>query len=416
MPLPVLTPLDDLARSHPDSPRGRGGRSRLRLIALLVLVFAFCLSGVVPALAYDALVTNSLCGLDGCHTLAGYAGFTSWHTSHQALGGELPCESCHPNNHTTPGPASAPEATYSLAVACSLCHDAMEIAPAHSAAGVLSCIDCHPRSGTLAGHVYGVAGPLVGAAITIEGGPSVLTYDGGQYVAARVPAGAYRVTYSMGGYVSKTITDVLVAYRGQTTRDVTLVPLDLTAPTTTSDAEPSYDFTATIHLFTSDNPGGSGVSSTQWRLDAGAWTDGTSILTTSSGDHRLAYRSCDFAGNVEDTRSVSFVVRTLPALGVPNAPTTMYRTRTYSVWGSLSPKHLAGTYPVRVYKWRRTASGVWKSYGYVLAKATDYNGATRYSCSVRLPYAGRWRLRAYATPDTYHVATWSAADRTVTVR
>ena len=71
---------------------------------------------------------------------------------------------------------------------------------------------------------------------------------------------------------------------------------------------------------------------------------------------------------------------------------------------------------MRIYKWRKTASGSWKRYGYVNAIAQNHSGSTKYRRSIRLPYRGTWRLRAYATEDASHTAAWSHGYDYVTVR
>lgn len=100
----------------------------------------------------------------------------------------------------------------------------------------------------------------------------------------------------------------------------------------------------------------------------------------------------------------------------PIAPKAMLKSRYYTVYGYLKPKHTKGTYPVRIYKWKKTSSGSWKSYGYVRAKASNYSDYTKYSKSMRLSSAGKWRLRAYAPEDDRHAGTWSARYDYVTVK
>jgi len=98
------------------------------------------------------------------------------------------------------------------------------------------------------------------------------------------------------------------------------------------------------------------------------------------------------------------------------APVTMLRTKFYTVYGYLKPRHTAGSYPVRIYRWKKTSSGKWKSYGYVSAKAYNRYSYTKYARSIRLPYAGKWRLRAYAPGDSKHTARWSKSYDYVTVK
>jgi len=99
----------------------------------------------------------------------------------------------------------------------------------------------------------------------------------------------------------------------------------------------------------------------------------------------------------------------------PVAPSTMYHTRSYTVYAYLKPRHTAGSYPVRIYKYRYV-SGSWRSYGYVKAKASNYSSYTKCSVSVKLPYTGKWKVRAYAPADSGHSATWSSGYDYVTVK
>lgn len=86
------------------------------------------------------------------------------------------------------------------------------------------------------------------------------------------------------------------------------VSVDLTAPTTSDDALDFYVGTASITLIASDTV--SGVGSTTWSLNGSEPSDDPSITVSSPGVHTLEYRSVDLAGNLEDTRSVSFSVGT----------------------------------------------------------------------------------------------------------
>ncbi len=118
--------------------------------------------------------------------------------------------------------------------------------------------------------------------------------------------------------------------------------------------------------------------------------------------------------NENHTIAVSFAANTL-ALGTPVAPKRMSRSKSYTVYGSLKPRHAAGTKPVKVYKYRKV-SGHWKGYGYVWAKAYDYKSDSRYKASVKLTKKGSWRLRAYAPADAGHFSAWSPKFDYVTVK
>ena len=80
----------------------------------------------------------------------------------------------------------------------------------------------------------------------------------------------------------------------------------------------------------------------------------------------------------------------------------MKRSRSYTVYGSLKPKHTAGTRPVWDYKYKKVA-GKWRSYGYVKATAYNYSTHTRYKVKMRLPSKGSWRLMALASADAKHL-------------
>ena len=61
----------------------------------------------------------------------------------------------------------------------------------------------------------------------------------------------------------------------------------------------------TLRFTAADNAGGTGVVQTQYSLDGGPWTKGSTLIVVAprdhSGDglHNVAYRSIDYAGNVE---------------------------------------------------------------------------------------------------------------------
>jgi len=137
----------------------------------------------------------------------------------------------------------------------------------------------------------------------------------------------------------------------------------------------------------------------------------------SAGEYRASVTAADrttfhmrFAGDAGALESTSANRTLMPKTSVrtPIAPKTMSRTKYYKVYGSLKPRHAAGSYPVRIYKWRKTSTGKWKSYGYVKAKAYNDGSYTKYSVKLRLSKAGTWRLRAYTPKDTLHAATWSS--------
>ncbi len=87
---------------------------------------------------------------------------------------------------------------------------------------------------------------------------------------------------------------------------------DTTAPTTVSDAKPTYVGTAFLKL-TAVDTGGSGVAFTYYILDGGVQTAGTTVLTSSVGTHTVEFWSVDVAGNIETPHNtVTFTVTAAP--------------------------------------------------------------------------------------------------------
>jgi hypothetical protein len=103
-------------------------------------------------------------------------------------------------------------------------------------------------------------------------------------------------------------------------------------------------------------------------------------------------------------------------VGNPVAPLVMYKGKAKTVYGSLKPRHAAGTYPVQIHRWNKTAGGAWKSYSPVKARVVDYSTYSRYSKALSFPAKGKWRIRAYHPQCSLHVAKWSAMYDYVTVK
>ncbi len=249
---------------------------------------------------------------------------------------------------------------------------------------------------------------------SIDGGPQVTTAGG-------------TATFVVTGVATHTVDFWSVDNAGNTETPhktavftITEPPVpDNTAPSTSSDTTRSYVTSATIHLWAGDNADGWGVAHTYYILDGAAQSEGI-VVTVGVGSHTLEFWSVDAADNVETPhKTASFTVtapRQAPALSNPAAPAAMLRNRSYTVYATLKPRHAAGSYPVRIYKYRRLASGAWKSYGYVNARAATYGSYTRCAARVRLPLKGKWRLRAYAPADAAHSARWSSEYDYVTVK
>ena len=161
-------------------------------------------------------------------------------------------------------------------------------------------------------------------------------------------------------------------------------------------------------------------------------TDGTnfsamSIATTTGADGTFAFElgtsrktwyRARFAQTptLEGAVSDSAIVLVRPIVGVPYAPATMSHNKHYSVNVRLEPGHAAGSRPVRIYMYRKSSGGAWKSHGYVQATVVNYPEESWSYCFASIKLAvGKWRLRAYHS-DAEHVAAWSNGYRYVTVR
>ena len=92
---------------------------------------------------------------------------------------------------------------------------------------------------------------------------------------------------------------------------VVCVGLDDTPPTTVTHIRPWMSGPVTIKLAASDGAG-SGVASTEYRLDGGPWTTGDAVRVAGQGAHTLLYRSIDRLGNVEHVNTRTFSIDSKP--------------------------------------------------------------------------------------------------------
>ena len=75
----------------------------------------------------------------------------------------------------------------------------------------------------------------------------------------------------------------------------------------TTNADGAYVGQAEVMLTSTDT--GSGVASTEYALDGGAWTAyGDPFVVDTAGDHTVAYRATDEAGNVSEPQETTFTV------------------------------------------------------------------------------------------------------------
>jgi hypothetical protein len=94
--------------------------------------------------------------------------------------------------------------------------------------------------------------------------------------------------------------------------------LDTTPPLTTASGLPAGWSRApvTLTLSAADDPGGSGMTGglakTEYQIDSGAWTTGTSCTISGDAIHTIGYRSTDAAGNTEAAKSATVKIDGTP--------------------------------------------------------------------------------------------------------
>ena len=121
------------------------------------------------------------------------------------------------------------------------------------------------------------------------------------------------------------------------------VKIDATPPTTTESGADSawHNTPITVSLAASD--ASSGVAGTQYSVDGGAWTSGTSVLIpapsngSNDGSHTVQYRSTDNAGNVETTKSCTVKIDTTP----PVTTASGLAASAGSAWTDVSPQSVS---------------------------------------------------------------------------
>ena len=119
--------------------------------------------------------------------------------------------------------------------------------------------------------------------------------------------GPFSVTEDGVNYVNYFSEDTLGNTEAMVTKQL---KLDSIPPTTTSDAVADYTDTGTIRLTATDTM--SGVATTHYRLDGGAWQSGATVTitkaSTSLGQHTLEWYSVDNLGNTEQVQSTQFTL------------------------------------------------------------------------------------------------------------
>jgi len=130
--------------------------------------------------------------------------------------------------------------------------------------------------------------------------------------------------------VSYRATDVAGNVSTEGMAHFTVVSQDTTAPTVSAlvvgEQDPAGAYIGSAMVTVSATDEGSGVASTEYKLDDGAWTAYTAAVQVSAaGDHTVLFRATDGAGNVSAEGTVSF---TVVAGGSDTAPPSVSSTVT----------------------------------------------------------------------------------------
>ncbi len=138
--------------------------------------------------------------------------------------------------------------------------------------------------------------------------------------------------------------------------------------------------------------------------------------------YRVRYTGAQFAGpgTLDRLSATSPIITVNPraSVGTPKGyPSTGRKNKSYSVYGSLKPRQAvtAATAKVVAIKCYRKQSGKYKLRKTVYAKVYNYSTYSRYRASVKLPYTGKWRIRAYFKGSPINAAKHSSY-KYVTVR
>ena len=135
------------------------------------------------------------------------------------------------------------------------------------------------------------------------------------------------------------------------------------------------------------------------------WSDASGYATSLRTYYAGSY-SAMFEGDSNLAPAVSTGVSVVPHMSVssPRSASLVRHGRAFSAHGYLRPLRWGYT-KIQAYRYER---GRWVLRRTVNAKNAKYATYTRYTTSLSLPYAGRWRIRAFAPGNAYWSASYSA--------
>ena len=275
-------------------------------------------------------------------------------------------------------------------------------------------------------------------AMTASAGSAWAVFDGTSRVArAATPTGAftgeYGKTYDIfavdltsGNYVIKSVSPVAAVVPTPSV-EPTVTLEEAVPPVTTSNAVGSYIGEATIKLSATD-PAGHGVAYLYYSIDGDRvhlYKVGMVPQMSFTIDaplkgvvtHTIEFWAQDDAGNVEAPKSATFtvaapapaVVKTLAKLMAPSTPWGVNRGATFTTYGYMTPRHVAGSHVVQV-RYYRYINGEYVYYKTVNPEVNDsiFDNYSQYRFTTSLPYSGKWRVRAVHQGDALHMTSYSS--------
>jgi hypothetical protein len=164
-----------------------------------------------------------------------------------------------------------------------------------------------------------------------------------------------------------------------------------------------YKAAVTVSFTATDNAGGSGVASTEYKLDGGEWTKGTQVSVSGDLLHTVLYRSADKAGNTEVAKTLKVGIDTHKPVTKALASASARRGRSALLrYQVLDPVPNGGTATVTI-KIRNSAGKVVAT---IRLGAKPVNTATALSRSFKVPTTWRigvYRYSVYATDKAGNV-------------
>lgn len=204
--------------------------------------------------------------------------------------------------------------------------------------------------------------------------------------------------------------------------------VDLTKPTISLTAPQDCAYGASTRVSGNLRAGSAGmVGKTVHLMSAttqgGVYTRVRSATTGAGGAYSFSmpapsaktYYRVVFTGGAgyDVAMSADTYVRPRVSLTVPAAPTTAGRGAAFTSAGYLKPRHTSGQYSTVLQVYRLSGTR-WVYVKSVKARNANYSSYTRYSASMSLSTAGKYRIRAYHA-DAGHAPTYTGY-RYVTVR